>query len=126
MEANKRAYGKQFIEVCKEHLYTLQIGIYFRKNSHLVHSVNKIIAAMLTNGLINYWESELMNAKYLKRQPASKEPKKLDFDQLAGGLFVLLLGLFLSALVFIIELFSMKIKCLKFLIHYPSFINQLL
>lgn len=115
MDENKRNYGKHFIEVCKEHLYTLQIGIYFRKHSHLVQPVNKIIAAMLTNGLMSYWESELMNTKYLKRQPSSRSPIKLDFDQLAGGLLILIIGLTLSILVFLVELISVEIKHLSFI-----------
>ena len=110
IDANKISYGKHFIEVCKEHLYTLQTGIYFQQNSYLVATVNVVIADIVQNGLISYWENDLMNEKYLSRPPITKDPKKLEFHQLSGGFFILIMGLILSLIIFLMELILNKFK----------------
>lgn len=117
IHGNKQTYGNRTIEICKELLFTHQYVVYFRKNSYLVDSANRVIQDLQTNGMMSQWEKESMDPKYLKAPEPTKEPKRLDLSQLLGGLIIFVLGWVAGILFFFLELVSLKIKFVR------SFIN---
>ena len=118
IDGNKQTYGNHTIEICRELLFTHQYGIYFRKNSYLVAPANQVIRSLQTNGLMSEWEKQSMDKKYLKAPEAAIGPKKLDLDQLLGGIIVFVLGLIVGVFIFILEIISIKIKFIKKIIHF--------
>lgn len=110
---NKRTYPYQMTEVCKEYIFVNRLGIYFQKNSHLVDQVNNIIEAFQTNGLVGYWQKNLLDLRYLIRPPPSKIAKKLDIIQFMGAFYVFFMGLLISLIFFVVEYLSLKLKFLR-------------
>ena len=110
---NKRTYPYQMTEVCKEYIFVNRLGIYFQKNSHLVDQVNNIIAAFQTNGLVGYWQKNLLDLRYLVRPPPSKIAKQLDMIQIMGAFIVFFIGLAIASIAFVMENLSRKLKFMK-------------
>ena len=110
---NAKTWGTHLLQFCKEILYSHQFVIYFQKNSYLVTAINEVIESLQTNGLISHWRSQTMNIKYLKGPPKTKEPKKLEMEQMAGGIYLFCGGLIASFTVFLIELISIRINYVR-------------
>lgn len=106
---NKINYKEHTLTVCREYLFTYLYGIYFRKNSYLVHMFNKNIALFKTSGLIDFWASDYISMKYLNMHIVDDGPKQLNIDQLLGGFEVLFIGMIGSLILFVLEV--MAVKC---------------
>lgn len=111
---NKMNYKEYTLTVCREYLFTYLYGIYFRKNSYLVHMFDHHIALFKTSGLIDFWASDFISMKYLKVQIQADGPRQLNIAELLGGFEVLFIGLLIGAALFIIEVIAEKCR-LKFL-----------
>ena len=110
---NRNLYKNHSIQICKEYLLSHQYGIYFRINSYLVHSqVNYMIDNLHSNGMISYWESAIIDKKYLKPPPIPKKPRKLDLTQMSGIFIIFLIGTFSALLLFAVEIITIKCKIL--------------
>lgn len=96
------------IEVCKDYLFVHRVGIYFQKNSHLTQQINSIIRVFQFNGLIERWENDVYNRKYLVRPPPTKGAKYLDLNQLSGCFIILVCGYLIAFLAFVMEYMSLK------------------
>jgi hypothetical protein len=112
---NKMNYKDYTLTVCREYLFTYLYGIYFRKNSYLVHMFNQHIAYFKTSGLIDFWASDFISMKYLNMQVQSDEPKQLRIHELLGGFEVLFAGMIFGSLLFVVEVIAEKcrIGCLQ-------------
>lgn len=112
---NKMHYKDYTLTVCREYLFTYLYGIYFRKNSYLVHMFNQKIAAFKTSGLIDFWASDFISNKYLNMLIVDDGPRQLNIDQLLGGFEVLFLGMIVGSALFVLEVIADKcrIRCLQ-------------
>jgi hypothetical protein len=105
---NQKNYS---LKVCPEYLSRFYYGIYFRKNSYLIHAVDNQILILLQNGLISYWARMYVDENYLKPKMETKAPQALQMDQISGVFEVFAGGLFLAILAFLAEL--VFFKCLR-------------
>ncbi len=96
--------------VLKEHLYTVNIGLLFKKDSYLIEAMNRVISKLQTNGLIHYWISKYIDEKYYNVKQPPKQAQKLTIDQLYGSFQMLFFGLFVSFISFLVEIIYTKIK----------------
>lgn len=119
---NKMNYKEYTLTVCREYLFTYLYGIYFRKNSYLVHMFDNHIAMFKTSGLIDFWASDFISMKYLKVQIEADGPRQLSIAELLGGFEVLFLGLAIGAVLFITEVIAEKCR-VKFLQKLFAFLN---
>ena len=115
---NELTWGSHLVMFCKEILYTHQYVIYFQKNSYLLNAANDVMEALQTNGLMSYWRSITMDIKFLKGPPEPREPRKLDLDQLMGGVYLFCVGLMTGIMVFMLELLSIKVHFLKIILKW--------
>lgn len=97
---NKINKDNYTLTICKQQLFTLQCGIYFRKNSYLEYAVNQKIEAVITNGLIDLWASRYIDANIMPRKTG---PKTLNIEQLRGGFEIMFIGLSVGLIVFLLE-----------------------
>lgn len=102
---NQKNYS---LKVCPEYLSRFYYGIYFRKNSYLIHAVDNQILILLQNGLISYWARMYVDENYLKPKMETKAPQALQMDQISGVFEVFAGGLFLAILAFLAELVFFK------------------
>lgn len=107
---NKLHYRDRTLTVCKEYLFTFQYGIYFRKNSYLVESINRKLSDFKASGLIEFWASDFISNRFLNMKIESSEPKKLNFEQLMGGFQVLFIGLTMAFISFIHEVIATRFR----------------
>lgn len=105
---NKMNYKEYALTVCREYLFTYLYGIYFRKNSYLVHSFNHNIASFKTSGLIDFWASDFISMKYLNLRITEDGPRQLNIEQLLGGFEVLFIGMILGIILFFLEIIAEK------------------
>lgn len=107
---NKMNYKNMTLTVCREHLFTFQYGIYFRKNSYLEEVFNNKISILKSSGLIDFWASDYISSKFLNIKIRDASPRKLNIEQLMGGFEVLFIGFALGCVILLAELAS---KCLR-------------
>ena len=103
---NKLNKDNYTLTVCKQHMFTFQYGIYFRKNSYLEYEVNKKISAIRANGLIEHWASSYVDIKYLNVLQPKTGPRKLNIAQLKGCFEAWFMGLGVGIIVFFLELLA--------------------
>lgn len=94
--------------VCKEHLYTVNNGLLFQKNSYLIEAFNKAILNLQSNGLIDYWISNYIDVSYLNVKEKKKSAEKLTIHQLSGSFQLWLVGLLIASICFILEIIFEK------------------
>lgn len=112
--ANKRNYKNFTFRVLPEILFSIPLAMYFPKNHYLVNEVNTKISILHAAGLINRWTSEYLGMTYTAA-PA-KGPKKLNLEQLEGGIFIFVIGCVVGSIIFLFEkLAIIKIYHKKFL-----------
>lgn len=107
---NKMNYKEYTLTVCTEALFTYLYGIYFRKNSYLVHTFNQNIAYFKTSGLIDFWASDFISMKYLNMKLVEDGPRQLNIDELLGGFEVLFIGMIVGVALFFLEIFAEKCR----------------
>lgn len=109
--ANKvKLYGFP-LNVCPEPLLLRQYGIVFPKDSFLVSSFDEKLIILVENGLIEYWLSE--QTEKINYKSMVREPMKLSLNHLVSAYQVLWFGISLAFIAYIVELISLKIKCLR-------------
>lgn len=106
---NKLNHNEFFLNFVK--LYTVNYVIYMTKNSYLRRATDDFLLTIASNGLYNKFSDEYIQMKYMKEEPdVESEPKPLNLDQLIGCFKILIFGIFLSIIVFAIEVLLPKMK----------------
>lgn len=111
LHSNKiNLYGIR-LNICEEALMQRQYGIFFPKGSFLDSSFNDKLIMLMETGLIDHWRSQ--HTEGLQDfQPHPVEPKKLTLNHLLGAYQILLCGVSLASFIMLMELVSIKTKCL--------------
>lgn len=107
-----------FLNYAQEVVSAFNLCIYTHMQSCLTQEINKNLRSIFDSGLLNSWTNRFVDRSYLIRK-TDASPKKLDIEKMLGAFEVLIIGLFLSSLLFFCEMFyaSSKVKlsrvCLK-------------
>ncbi|XP_070490875.1 uncharacterized protein [Chironomus tepperi] len=102
-------YNGSNIKYCKESLITFNIVLYFRKGFFLRDEIDRKLDGLVSSGIFNYWIKN--SSKYHGYpQHEHKHPRNITLDDLRGPFVILLLGNFLSAVLFISELLHHRRK----------------
>jgi hypothetical protein len=103
---NKENENNFTLRILPEVLFSVPIAMYFPKNHFLDNLIDQKINVLNSAGLVDY-----LIAKYAPK-PVELEtmsgPKRLTFDQLAGGIYVCLAGSLMSFLAFVVEVLMKK------------------
>jgi hypothetical protein len=119
---NIQNVGKYFYRRSKEVMFFFHTCIYMHKPTPLREKVNEIILDAVSFGLVRQWVSIYSKRGYSRSANVDqKEPKPLNNSHLLGGYQIYLGGLSISIIVFILEVLSRKIKCLRMIFN---FINE--
>jgi hypothetical protein len=105
---NQNAPEELRLAISKEAFMTIPLVIYCRKNFYLLDEINEKIEFLKASGLINFWHSQNIRKRFLTVNNLNL-PKILNIKQLSGCFHIVLLGTFVSFVVFLLEYFSNKI-----------------
>lgn len=94
--------------VVKEHLFTVNNGLLFQKNSYLIEAFNEVISQLQSNGLIDYWISKYIDTSYFDVKETGKQAQKLTINQLYGSFQLLFYGNCASFMCLICEVIYKK------------------
>lgn len=100
--ANQIRPTNERFKICKEVFLNIPVVIYSLKDFYLLHEMNEEIENLKSSGLIEYWDFEYVDKKFLKIEEV-KAPSNLKFEHLLGSFELLLCGLLLGFLVFCVE-----------------------
>lgn len=107
---NKKTHKEFVVQICKEQLMTVNIVMYFPKNSFLRETFNRKLSDFSTAGIINYWVKKFADPRFLNVKIGNTEQQKLSVLKLSGVFNIWLIGLGISFFVFLIEFSVGKIK----------------
>lgn len=107
---NKQTYREFVLNICKEQLMTVNIVMYFPKNSYLREAFNKKLSELSTAGIVQYWINKHADPRFLNMKITQNGPRKMRIEQLSGVINLWLIGCAIALLVFLIEIFSATIK----------------
>jgi hypothetical protein len=100
--------------IADEVIHSMNIVIYFPKTTCLVKAFNKQLDYLFTGGIINHWSEQYFDTRFLKSAALKdKEPKPLRNEHLLGAYLVFFNFLFYASLTFLLELLSLKFRCLR-------------
>lgn len=77
-------------------------------NFYLIEAVNKKIEILVAAGLVEFWQIQDVDTKYLRLKETTY-PMPLNFTHLKGSFYFLFMGLFAGFVAFIYELFKNEI-----------------
>lgn len=115
----KGAYGRSLIKtlyfnqfgpkdlrnhICMDIFMTIPVIIHAVKNFYLLDALNDNIDALKAGGLIDYWNFQYVDKRYLNSQEL-ESAKVLMFYQLEGCFKILMFGCIASFAVFMCEFF---------------------
>lgn len=117
--SNKAGAPNKFFHHTDEVFFVFNLVIFLHRQSCLTEEINRYILIFGSNGLLEKWMSEFVDMSYLRKRVVDT-PKKLEFDQLLGSFELLGIGLSLSAIAFVLEVFS---RCCSGLRKFINWIN---
>lgn len=100
--ANQIRPTNERFKICKEVFLNIPVVIYSLKDFYLLHEMNEEIENLKSSGLIEYYNFEYVDKKFLKIEEV-KAPSNLKFEHLLGSFELLLCGLLLGFLAFGVE-----------------------
>ncbi|KAK0083574.1 hypothetical protein PV326_006662 [Microctonus aethiopoides] len=92
----------------KKHIINMYLTYYMRRQWALCRKVNRLILMIFEGGIFEYWYLKL--SRKSKMRESSTKYRPLLFEDLSFAFYILLGGLFCSAIAFIIEIVIAKIK----------------
>lgn len=104
---NIQASPHRYYRHAPETVLTYNIVIYMHKQSCLVDSVDENVMYLVSGGLVQQWAQKFTDKVFLKYTPTSKAVG-LNMRQLLGAFQLLVTGLVLSAMLLILEMFSVS------------------
>lgn len=99
-------------EITRERLIMYPSVIYTRKSFYLSDVTNGVIEQLKTSGLIDYWQKQTFSKQKLDTTGAKhqrRQPEVIKFEHVKGPFQFLVIGLVVSFLVFMIEIFHKKL-----------------
>jgi hypothetical protein len=99
---NKENENNFTLKILPEILFSVPIAMYFPKNHYLASIIDAKVKILHSAGLIDYWISQYLT--YTNKEVPSTRPKMLTVEQLAGGMYVLLMGYGIGVLAFLAEI----------------------
>lgn len=105
---NMKAFPNQFFLSTPEKIYTNNIVIYFVKDSCFKSRIDQLINELLNGGFLSIWATNFIDKNLVKMK--SEQAVALSMKKLEGCFQVLAAFLFLSFIVFLLEIFVEKIK----------------
>lgn len=109
---NALVFPNQHFRYAPEIVSVFNLCIYLHRQSCIAQEINLNILNFKSNGLLQAWEKEFVDRSYLVERKIV-EPKVLKIEQLLGAYELLAIGLSLSFSVFLIELCSSKLSCMR-------------
>lgn len=89
--------------VCKEHLYTVYVVMYYPKNFYLIETIDKKIGQFLASGIVSRLIDKYVDMRFWNMKKEQSDPHRLTFNHLRGA-FTLWIGLCaVSAIVLLVE-----------------------
>lgn len=107
---NKKTYKQFVLQICKEKLMTVNIVMYFPKNSYLKDTFSRKLNELSTAGIIQYWVKKYADERFLNVEAGNFRNQKLSIEKLSGVFNIWLIGLAISILSFVLELIIAKIR----------------
>lgn len=102
----------------KQRIFLLPIVFFFEKYSCLTPAFSSKIELLNSGGLIQLWRRIYQRMPVTHREEKDTEPRQLSLEQV-GGIFVIAAWAYgVCLVVFLIELLSMRIRCLQVLFRY--------
>jgi hypothetical protein len=102
---------KEFVlNICKEQLMTVNIVMYFPKNSYFRETFSQKLSELSTAGIVQYWAKKFADPRFLNIKVGSSEQQKLSIEKLSGVFNIWMIGLAVGLFAFLVEMFSGKIK----------------
>jgi hypothetical protein len=116
---NKKTYEKFVLKICKEQLMTVNIVMFFPKNSYLRDTFNIKLNELLTAGIVQFWVQNFIDIRFLNAKTKSDEPRTLTLEKLSGVFKIWMIGIGASILIFLLEILNVKLKP-----HLKKFLHQ--
>lgn len=108
------------LHAANEDIYSMNICMYFIKNSYLVKVFNEKILQFLSNGFITKFANSFKNLNIKKSMSTAativaNEKIQLSLDHLYGLFIICSLVYLVAFVVFILEIISLKIQYFQFI-----------
>lgn len=109
IDANKKHKNSFVHKVCKEHIYTISVVMYFPKNFFLVETFNKKISSLISSGIMKHLTDKYVDMRYWNIKPAKKQPQQMTIQHLQGVFMLWSICCLLTIFVF---MFEVLFKCI--------------
>jgi hypothetical protein len=117
---NKMNLSNEKLHIAAEMFLTQQIAMFFPKTSCLIQVFDTVIIDIVSSGLIDIWANNIVPPVYRRSHDVegTKEPQKLTLYQLRGAYKLYGGAIGVSAIVFLLELLSKRVRLIRKLIDY--------
>ncbi|KAG5666628.1 hypothetical protein PVAND_014644 [Polypedilum vanderplanki] len=106
---NKIGQSEHFFSVCPEVYKTVNLAIYFNKNSSMKFTSDDLVMQLIDFGFIEIFRKTTIDYSYLRQKNKENQPKKLKVEQFVGCFYLSAFGLFYSCTVFVYEILYEKL-----------------
>lgn len=96
--------------ICKEHLYIVNVVMFFPKNFYLIDAINKNLGELLSSGIVTHLIDKYIDMRYWNIKQARRSPQVLTFLHIRGTFMLWILLCALALIVFLIELLWQDLK----------------
>lgn len=104
----------------RENYFMIPLAIYTQKASYLTPKLTTEMSEYLAVGIVTHWIDKFVDRRFEKVR-LTQTPMKLRFDHISGCLYMCLMFLFISSLVFLLEVFSQFNRRLRRVLDYLTY-----
>lgn len=108
---NQYHYKEFVLKVCKEKLLTVNIVMYFPKNFFMREAINRKLSELEASGLLEQLTQSYADPRFINiKATQSTGPQRLNVHHLFGVINIWAIGLAISLLIFVLEIFIQTLK----------------
>lgn len=110
---------KRYLSYTKDRLFIQNTVFYFNKRCTLRELFNQKLRIFQEAGLVDYWIENYTESMRMK--PTGKSPSKLKLANIFGAFQISIIMYIFCSIVFILEIVSVRIRHVKFVIDYFTY-----
>lgn len=114
--SNLIQYPNRYLAFTIDRLYIQSSVYYFRRRSVLRAIFNEKLQIFQEAGLVDYWIEKY--TKNARMKPNQRIPTELNLENVLGAFQICVVMFLFSCFVFILEIISVKIQCVKDVLDY--------
>lgn len=104
IHSNMKNKNKFVHRVCKKNIWSNSLVVYYARGFYLTEEIDKTISIFQSSGILSYFVNRYVDSRYWNAKSIDKGLQRLSFQHLEGAFKLWIIVLFISSIIFVLEI----------------------